>query len=88
MLPMRGMRRHRKVLHRRADSWSQMREISVSGHSGRGEKEVQSVIEVWKFPVLVPEKVGIPLSCPQWRFPSYWTWWETCWWDGEDAAAV
>jgi hypothetical protein len=31
-----------------------MQGISASGHSGKGEKEVHSVIEVWEFPGHVP----------------------------------
>jgi hypothetical protein len=34
----------------------------VSGHSGIGEKEVQSGIVAWEFPGLVQAKVGILLS--------------------------
>ncbi len=41
-----------------------------SGHSDRGEKEVQSVIEAWEFPGSVRTKVGIPLSYPKGWFPS------------------
>jgi hypothetical protein len=37
----------------------------VSGHSGKGEKEVQSGIEAWEFPGLVWAKVEILLSYPK-----------------------
>jgi hypothetical protein len=45
-------------------------EINVSGHSGKGEKEVQSGIEAWAFPGLVQANMGIPLSYPKGWFPS------------------
>jgi hypothetical protein len=60
----------------------------VSGHSSRGEKEVQSGIEAWEFPGLVRAKVGILLSYPKGWFPLQLTWLKACWQDGEDVAIV
>jgi hypothetical protein len=60
----------------------------MSGHSGRGKKEVQSGIVAWEFPGLVRAKVGIPLSYLKGWFPSKWTWLKACWQDGEDVTIV
>jgi hypothetical protein len=40
-------------------------EIYVSGHSGKGEEEVQSGIEAWEFLGLARVKMGFPLSYPK-----------------------